>query len=234
MSLPERLTNWALSANHTERNSVPSIDQLTFGLTSSEWWMVLFTGILVFVSIWAAYAAYRQAKIAQNQSLTSLLLSFLDTYSSKEFLASLAELRNYKQEHKEQLNHLSDLYKCIYQKSSISEQTRIEAERYVSLCENTVGCEGISEHRARLAWFYSKIWRLHRYGFLTKDVMKTLCSLDGTGAFLDVAVPLTLAIRYVKIHNGDEVSFRKDPNVGWYRDIEKIYEQERPDLNHRY
>lgn len=199
----------------------------------ADWLMVGVTAVLTLITTAMASIAYIQARISRNQNLTAILLQFLDTYSSDKMLESLAELRNYRNNNSEDLEHLRCLYRCTYNDTKISEKTIEVAKIYNEEKEPNVGRGGIGEHRARVAWFFSKIWRLNRYEFLNNKTMKTLCSLDGVGVFLEVAVPLTLAIRYVKIHNCDEVAFKRDPNVQWFRDVEKIHDSERPDLKKR-
>lgn len=194
------------------------------------WITVALTAITALMFLINVY----QARNGRQASMAGIMFQFLEQYSNTEMLVSLAELRRFRAENSELLSDLTCLYKCIYQDAELSEKVIESAQAYVNKHETAVGCEGISEHRAKVAWFFSKAWRLRKYKFIDEKTMRTICSLDGAGAFLDVACPLTLAIRFVKIHNLDVRAFRLDPNVQWYRDVDRLHDAERPDLKHRY
>ena len=156
-----------------------------------------------------------QAQKASQTLLAGIVIMFLDEYSSPEMRAALDSLEQFYTKEPELVRQLNSLFASCYDRNIISNECselHALAEKYCTAHEDAIG-----KSRSKVAWFFNKAWRLHRHGFIDKRTLRTIYGLDGAKTFLKVACPLTLAIRFAKIHKGESRSYLKDPSVLWYK-----------------
>ena len=159
---------------------------------------------------------YYQARKTSQALLAGIVTKFIDEYSHQDMRESLDALETFESAQGPLLSHLMNLFAGCYDAKLLPSQTadlaKLAADYRVKH-EKSLG-----PHRSRVAWFFSKAWRLYNQGFIDKRTLNIIFGLDGARTFVKVACPLTLAIRFSKIHKGDISHYLRDEKVLWYKD----------------
>ena len=163
----------------------------------------------------AAIISFWQARRTSHQVSSAIVMKFLEEYSSQEMRDAITEMEEFYSKESQLIGQLNMLLASCYNQKIVEEHLALLHSISNDYCVSHE--KAIGRSRSKIAWFFHKAWRLYNHGFINKRTLKTILSLDGHRVFVTVACPLTLAIRFSKIHNGNIETYLKDHNVLWYR-----------------
>jgi hypothetical protein len=173
------------------------------------------TIVLAIFTLLLAIFTYMQVRhISRNQKNLNYI-KFLDEYAKPKMRLAFREIEKFYKDNDLLCSQLNSIFECSKQKTPLDSSKIEAASEYLLKHEHIV-----EEHRARIAWFFHKAWKMYCYGFIDENTMQWVCKLDGAKTFINIVCPLTLAIRLSRIHKGDIHSFHQDENVLWYTNFE--------------